>query len=753
MEQLRVAGTHPYDLWFGHGVLGKLSLLSELRPDCRSACLVCDKTVAALYAGQAEQVLRGLGYAVSRFSFSVTEDPRGISVYERLIGHLQETAFDRTGMLIALGDTEVQHLTGFTAATASENVSWVSVPTTLSGMIAPRTSERYSLRINGRENAAGVTHAPVLTLCDMNLLATLPDSGIRSGYAQVIRYSLMGFNAVTASIPKIRDVRLPEAGSSAELPSDETVAACIRASVSFRSDEGEPKEPGTEIVFADAFATAIEECSGFSVSRGYAVSAAMGILAQMSVQTGSCDRKRYRYLATRLMQTGLPTGPSFTAEELRDHIAEIEKKYTRILFLRDVGCAPVETEGIGKRFAEAMETCRIVHAVPVGQSEVYLPYSKELVIRTAFAWFLDGFSLLDVSEMPGDDIKTMDVCLRALLTAEEEPLRCGESATVLRLLLPLIGVLDIENVKFLLGEGLFLRPHEGFLKLLREHGMTVTVNKAEREFVVGGKLVPGEYVITDRNAAEQVCGLLFILPLLHGDSTITIPEGLLRKNIIHMTINVLHMAGVNVFVTPEGYSVPGEQRYDRFGLRGLTPERDWSIAAVFKTLSYITGEEIPIVDLPEVSLQGDRVITDLLRNLREASSEGESELQIDLSDVPNLIPCVAVAASLTEGVTTTITGLEVLSDREGNRIQSIATVLSVLGADISITTLPGEEQAGEVYVIRGRSALDGGVVDAMGDHRIAMMAAVAAWGSEQPVTVTGADAVDRSFPAFFDTIN
>ena len=227
-----------------------------------------------------------------------------------------------------------------------------------------------------------------------------------------------------------------------------------------------------------------------------------------------------------------------------------------------------------------------------------------------------------------------------------------------------------------------------------------------------------------------------------------------RRNLIHMTVNVLHYAGVKITVTETGYVVSGEQKYDRFGLRSLAPERDWSLAAVFRTLSYLTGEDIPIVELPEVSLQGEQVITELLRRLREAVEQGEDEVSADLRDVPNLIPCFALAASLTEGVTTTISGLEVLADREGNRIQSIATVLSVLGADIQITRIENaENEPSDAYVIRGRSCLDGGVVDSMGDHRIAMMVAIAAWGCEQPVTVTGADAVDRSFPAFFETIN
>ena len=767
-------GVRPYDILFGRGAFGQLGTeLPKRCPDLRSACLICDNTVAALYAERAEAVLRGLGYAVSRFSFSETGNPDSPSVLEKLVGHLRETGLKKGGLLVALGGTDVSALVGFTAGTYGEGNRWIAIATTLSSMIAPRKDERYGLRVGGITGEISVTNPPELVICDTEFLETLPDTYVRSGYAHIVRYSVMGFDGVTKSLPKIRDLKIPAFGSSVELPSEETVIESVKASVSVIPVAGADHPE----YFGEKLAGAIESASGFTVSRGYAIASAMGILAQMSVAAGYCDRRRYRYLTTRLMQFGLPTGTSYTMEELHgdavsangngDEDAEIS-----VTVLKDVGCECVSMTA--KRCSEllgsALATCRTVCAGTVRQEELYLPYSKELVMRMALAWFLDGFSLLDLSQMPGDDIRSMDQCLRELLTVEELPLPCGESATAFRLLLPLIGALDIDNVHFSLGEGLFLRPHEEYLRLLRMHGMTISVDKNRREYVASGRLTPGEYEFQDRNAAEQVCGLLFTLPLLHGDSIIRVPCDLYRKNLIHMTINVLHVAGVSVEIAEDAYLVRGEQKYDRFGLRGITPERDWSIAAMFEVLSFITGEDVTVVELPKVSLQAEQIITTYMQSLRDAMAEGETELRLDLSDVPSLIPCVALAASLADGVTVTITGLDVLKDREGNRIQSIALVLATLGADIRIEQVPehGEQETDaeedtsvpaepaipmtDAYIIQGRGCLGGGVVDSMGDHRIAMMAAVAAWGCEQPVTVTDADVVNRSFPGFFDEL-
>ena len=755
MEQIRVNGSQPYDLWFGRGAFGQLTeQLPASCPDTRSACLICDETVAALYAEPAEQVLRGLGYAVSRFSFPDTVDPRTLEIYEKLIVHLQETGMQSNGILVAMGGTRVQRLAGFAAGTFGNNTKWVAAPTTLAGMIEPRTVERYALRVGNAKDAVGVEKPPVIAVCDTEYLDTLPDAQVRSGYAHVVRYSVLGYSRVTKSLPKIRDLKIPEAGSRAELPLEETVLSSVRAAANC--------EETVFLDYAGELATAIEQASSFEISRGFALASAMCVLAQMSVKAGYCDRKRYRYLATRLMQFGLPTGTSLPWEEIRKYIpvtSETTKKdddnaqTVSCIVLKDVGCAAVSmtAEEYEKNLRGAVATCRSVCAGFVNPEELYLPYSKELVIRMALAWFLDGFSLLDLTEMPGEDIRAMGSCLRELLTVENLALPCGESATVLRLLLPLIGVIDLDDVHFSLGAGLFLRPHEDYIQLLRAHGMTITTDPEKREFVASGRLTPGAYTITNRNAAEQVCGLLFTLPLLHGDSTVLIPDNMYRKNLIHMTVNILHMAGVEINTTDYGYFVRGEQSYNRFGLRDLTPERDWSLAAMFETLSYITGETVPMADMPMASIQGERIITDYLEQLREAAEEGETEVRIDMGNVPNLIPCVALAASLTDGVTTTLTGLEVLSDREGNRLQSIAMVLATLGADITVSRIPEEET--DIYIIRGRECLGGGIVDSMGDQRIAMMAAIAAWGCEQPVTVTDSEVVERSFPGFFDEID
>ena len=114
---------------------------------------------------------------------------------------------------------------------------------------------------------------------------------------------------------------------------------------------------------------------------------------------------------------------------------------------------------------------------------------------------------------------------------------------------------------------------------------------------------------------------------------------------------------------------------------------------------------------------------------------------MDVSDFPDLVPPLAAVAALAPG-TTRITGCERLRLKESDRVDTVVAGLAALGADI--------RAEGDDIVIVGRDELAGGTVDAANDHRIAMMAAIAAARCAGPVTILGAECVDKSYPAFFD---
>ena len=163
---------------------------------------------------------------------------------------------------------------------------------------------------------------------------------------------------------------------------------------------------------------------------------------------------------------------------------------------------------------------------------------------------------------------------------------------------------------------------------------------------------------------------------------------------------------------------------------------------------------VTLTGLTTASRQGDKAIVEVLRrmggDIREAPDGSltayPSRLcgtEIDASQIPDLVPILAVAASVAEGETR-ITGASRLRLKESDRLQTVCAMLTALGGDVTETE--------DGLIIRGVPRLQGGIVDAAGDHRIAMSGAVAATVCNGPVTVTGAECVAKSYPKFWEEL-
>jgi 3-phosphoshikimate 1-carboxyvinyltransferase len=119
-------------------------------------------------------------------------------------------------------------------------------------------------------------------------------------------------------------------------------------------------------------------------------------------------------------------------------------------------------------------------------------------------------------------------------------------------------------------------------------------------------------------------------------------------------------------------------------------------------------------------------------------------IELDASQIPDLVPVIAATAALANG-TTRITGAGRLRIKESDRLAAITAVLSALGADVRETD--------DGLIIIGKPALNGGTVQSFGDHRIAMTAAVASLGCQAPVTIEDAQAVAKSYPTFWEQLD
>ncbi len=311
-------------------------------------------------------------------------------------------------------------------------------------------------------------------------------------------------------------------------------------------------------------------------------------------------------------------------------------------------------------------------------------------------------------------------------------LDCGESGSTLRFLIP-VALAVRGGGEFTGGGRLMERPLEPYFAIFREKG--IFYQQKNGVLTVQGLLTPGTYALRGDVSSQFFTGLLFALPLLDGPSAIVPTTALESGDYIAMTCRAMDRFGVTSTATlslPPQYHLAGNQRYHP---AEAAVEADWSQAG-FWYAARALGSAVELDGLDINSAQGDKVVAEHFDRLTRPG-----DVDIDVSGCPDLAPPLAVMGAVRQGHTR-LGNAGRLRMKESDRLDSVTQVLSALGADIV--------QGPDYLDIQGKDRLAGGVrVDSFNDHRIAMMAAVAATRCQRPVTVTGAEAVEKSYPDFW----
>ena len=238
------------------------------------------------------------------------------------------------------------------------------------------------------------------------------------------------------------------------------------------------------------------------------------------------------------------------------------------------------------------------------------------------------------------------------------------------------------------------------------------------------------------------------LPLLDGDSRIQLTSPLESAGYVDMTLEMLYQFGVQISRDADGYSIPGNQRYLPCD---CTVEGDWSQAAFFLAAGALGEKPLTIRGLSLSSTQGDQEAARLFRRFGAEVLEDEScvtviphplrGIDIDASQIPDLVPILAVTGALAEGVTR-ITGAARLRIKESDRLTAIADGIRRLGGKV--------EELPDGLILTGVPTFLGGKAEGYNDHRIVMALSIAALCSQTTVELTDAQSICKSYPNFFD---
>lgn len=341
-------------------------------------------------------------------------------------------------------------------------------------------------------------------------------------------------------------------------------------------------------------------------------------------------------------------------------------------------------------------------------------------------------------------------------------LDCGESGSTLRFLIPI--ALAVRAGGFFSGRGrLMERPQKPYFDLFDEKEIYHELK--DGVLTVTGMLTPGDYRLSGGVSSQFVTGLLYALPLLDGDSEIVLTSPLESADYVAMTLQVLERFGVVVeYQNFRQFHIPGGQKYRP---TDMAIEADWSQAGFWYAAQGV-GNDIIIAGMDEQSTQGDRVILDWGRMLHNEPLSGSvtvpifgasrepkgspafvpskgCSVSLDVSQNPDLVPPLAAWGALMNGALY-IKNAGRLRIKECDRFAAIIETLSALGAEV-VEGICGPDS----FAIIGKPSLAGGVrVSSFNDHRIAMMAAIAATRCTKPITITEAQCVAKSYPNFWE---
>jgi len=388
-----------------------------------------------------------------------------------------------------------------------------------------------------------------------------------------------------------------------------------------------------------------------------------------------------------------------------------------------------------------MDTGKKINRFPSGT--VRVPPSKSLAHRALIcAALAEGESRISGLELSQDILATRAALAQLMVDdGQSAVVDCRESGSTLRFMIPIAAALGLE-AKFTGSGRLMERPMTPYQDIVQ--GFTQTKDAIR----ITGDLSGSPYTLPGNVSSQFVSGLLMALPLTGQGGEIRVDGTLESSPYVALTIEVMRLFSVDV--EQDGFRVfriaPGQT----YKAAEYTVEGDFSQAAFFLVAGAL-GRPVECLGLPEQSLQGDRAILDILRQCGAEVQTGPNggpvvtaqtlrAVSVDVSEIPDLVPILAVLFSFCEGESR-IFGAARLRLKESDRLAAISTELNKLGGKV--------EQGGDTLKIQGVKALRGGEVDAWNDHRIAMALAVAAIRCDGQVILRGSEAVNKSYPSFW----
>jgi 3-phosphoshikimate 1-carboxyvinyltransferase len=337
------------------------------------------------------------------------------------------------------------------------------------------------------------------------------------------------------------------------------------------------------------------------------------------------------------------------------------------------------------------------------------------------------------------------------ITVENAVVNCGESGLSIRMFSP-IAALSASSIKITGTGSLLKRPMNFFDEVFPQLGINIISHDGKLPLQIKGPLQSKHITIDGSLSSQFLTGLLFAFGQAVTETITITVINLKSKPYVDLTLNVMAHFGFNIV----------NDNYEKFIVSPKTNkaesniaykvEGDWSSAS-FLLVAGAIGGEVTVKGLDVFSTQADKAILQVLQLCKAHVSISEEEIVVkknrlqpfvfDATDCPDLFPPMVALAAYCEGKSV-IYGTHRLAAKESDRAKTLQDVFGKMGIKIIL-------QEDDAMIIEGGKII-GAIVSSHHDHRIAMAAAVAALGAEGNIEISEADAINKSYPYFFEDL-
>jgi 3-dehydroquinate synthase len=308
VEQITLdLGQRSYDILIGPGLVDAAGAQIAARFNTPRAFIITDANVAPLLGERVAASLDAAGIVHETLVLPPGEATKSFDRFESLVDELLQRGVERATTLVALGGGVIGDITGFAASTLLRGINYVQIPTTLLAQVDSSVGGKTAINARHGKNLVGAFYQPRLVVADTDTLDSLPKRELLAGYAEVVKYGLLGDAEFFAWL---------EANGAAVLSGDDSarihaVATSCRMKAAIVAEDEREQGRRTLLNLGHTFAHALEAETGFGdrLLHGEAVAIGMALAFDLSAHLRFCRPEDAERVRRHLQAVGLRTQP------------------------------------------------------------------------------------------------------------------------------------------------------------------------------------------------------------------------------------------------------------------------------------------------------------------------------------------------------------------------------------------------------------------------------------------------------------